>query len=105
MLARDRQAVRYRNFAQTLPGEESRAIYDSLTAEYWEQMRDLAWWSGAIMLIIALDAYVGSGLYGFEQEPLPVPRRFDEFFDRDKPEPVGSRGTQLLVIWKWGKRF
>lgn len=105
MLARDRQAVRYRNHARTLPGDEPRAFYDTLTAEYWEQMRDLAWWSGAILLIVALDAYVGAGLYGFEEEPLPVPGRFEEFFDRDKPQPVGSRGAPLVVIWQWSKRF
>jgi hypothetical protein len=105
MLARDRQAVRYRDFARTLPVDGPRDIYESFAEEYWEQMRDLAWWSGAIMLIVALDAYVGTGLYRFEEEPLPVPNRFDEFFDRGNPEPVGSRGAPLLVLWQWSKRF
>ena len=105
MLARDRQAVRYRDHARTLPEGNQRQLYDSIADEYWEQMRDFAWWSGAIVLIIALDAYVGAGLYGFDEEPLPVPSRFEEFFDRPIPEPIGSRGSPLVVIWQWGKRF
>ena len=105
MLARDRQAVRYRDHGRTLPDDSARGLYESFSTEYWEQMRDLAWWSGAVMLIIALDAYVGTGLYAFEQEPLPVPGRFDEFFDLGMPEPVGSRGAPLLVIWQWSGRF
>lgn len=105
LLARDRQAQRYRDYAQTLSAGEARRTYDIIADEYWEQMRDFAWWSGAVLLIVAVDAYVGAGLYGFEQEPLPVPGRFDEFFARDLPEPVGARGAPLLVIWQWGKRF
>lgn len=105
LLARDRQAERYRDYARTIAAGDQRDLYDAIAAEYWEQMRDFAWWSGAVVLIVALDAYVGAGLYGFDREPLPVPGRFEEFFDRANPEPVGSRGAPQLVIWQWGKRF
>jgi hypothetical protein len=105
MLARDRQAVRYREYARTIEPGTTRDFYDDIADEYWEQMRDYAWWSGAIVLIIALDAYVGTGLYGFDEEPLPVPNRFEEFFDKTSPEPIGSRGAPTLVIWQWSRRF
>ena len=105
MLSRDRQAVRYREYARTLPEGGARDFVDDVAVEYWEQMRDYAWWSGAILLIVAVDAYVGAGLYGFDQEPLPVPSRFEEFFDRGNPEPVGSRGSPQLLIWRWSRRF
>ena len=105
MLARDRQAARYRNYAKTIAPSATRDLYDLLADEYAEQMRDFAWWSGAVLLIVALDAYVGAGLYGFDTEPLPVPNRFEEFFDAALPEPVGSRGAPMLVLWQWSRRF
>jgi hypothetical protein len=105
MLARDRQAARYRNYAKTIAPSATRDLYDLLADEYAEQMRDFAWWSGAVLLIVALDAYVGAGLYGFDTEPLPVPHRFEEFFDAALPEPVGSRGAPMFVLWQWSRRF
>ena len=108
MLARDRQAVRSREFARTLPQNDpsgARALYDYNADENWEQVRDYAWWSGAVLLIVALDSYVGAGLYGFDEEPVPVPSRFDEYFDTALPEPPGSRGEPQVVIWQWSQRF
>jgi hypothetical protein len=106
MLTRDRQAVRSRDYAKTLsPGSDERAIWDFRADEYYEQMRDFAWWSGAVLLLVALDSYVEAGLYGFDDEPVPVPDRFDEFFDTSLPEPPGSRGAPNLVIWQWSKTF
>ncbi|HOX25067.1 MAG TPA: hypothetical protein PLL30_04835 [Candidatus Krumholzibacteria bacterium] len=105
LLARDRQAVRHREFAASLPDPVARLPYDQYATEYWEQMRDFAWWSGAILLIVALDAYVGAGLYGFDQEPVPVPDRFDEFFDASVPEPPGAGSAPQVVLWQWGRRF
>ena len=105
MLSRDRQAVRSREFARTLPQNDTRARYDYLADENWEQVRDFAWWSGGVLLIVALDAYVGAGLFGFDEEPVPVPSRFDEYFDTTLPEPPGSRGEPQVVIWQWSQRF
>jgi len=82
-----------------------RSRYDGLADESWEIMRDYAWWSGAVLLIAALDAYVGAGLYNFDEEPIPVPTRFDEYFDTGAPEPPGSRGAPLLIVWHWSHGF
>ncbi len=106
MFAADRQARRFRDHGQLYPeGDPGRTDMDRLANEYWEVMRDYAWWSGAVLLIVALDAYVGAGLYKFDEEPIPVPNRFDEYFDTGVPEPPGSRGAPLLVVWQWGKKF
>jgi hypothetical protein len=104
MLRHDRQAVRYRRFEVSLEPGTARDRYNFLAEESWERMRDYAWWSGGILLLVALDAYVGAGLYGFDTEPLPVPDRFDEFFDEDTPRPPGAVAPQL-VLWQWGGRF
>ena len=66
MLQRDRKARRIRTHAETLPDGQRRDFYDALADEYWEQMRDFAWWSGGVLLIIALDAYVGAHLFEVE---------------------------------------
>jgi len=105
LLARDRQAVRYREYAGSIEPGSARDQYDYYATESWEQMRDFAWWSGAILLIVALDAYVGAGLYGFDSEPVPVPQRFDEFFGEPAPAPPGARDALQVVIWQWGRRF
>ena len=105
LLASDRKAARTRAFSETLAPGPDRDFYAEAAAEYWEQMRDFAWWSGGILLIITLDAYVGANLYAFEEEPLPMPDRWDEHFPPDLPEPIGSRAGPALTLWSWRARF
>jgi hypothetical protein len=105
LIASDRKASRVRSFSETLEPGESRDYFASVANEYWEQMRDFAWWSGGILLIITLDAYVGANLYNFEGEALPVPNRWDEHFPPDIPEPIGSRAGPTLTLWSWRTRF
>lgn len=106
MISRDRDGVRFRDHAKTLPRDESaRVFWDGLADESFEQYRDWAWWSSSIMLLVAFDAYVGAGLYRFDEEPLPVPTRFDEYFPDSTPHPIGSRGAPVQVIGQWGWRF
>jgi hypothetical protein len=106
MLARDRQAARYREHGMThAPGTPVREQMDYFADEYWERMRDQAWWSLAVLLLVGFDSYVGAGLYGFDEEPVPVPVRFDEYFDTAAPEPIGSRGAPQLVLWQWSRTF
>ncbi len=106
LLASDRKARRFRDHGQLYPEDDpARIEMDRLANEYWELMRDYAWWSGAIVLIVALDAYVGAGLYKFDEEPIPVPNRFDQYFDKGVPEPPGSRGAPQIVVWQWGRKF
>lgn len=105
LLASDRKATRMREFSETLPPGESRDHFADVAEEYWEQMRDYAWWSGGILLIITLDAYVGANLYNFEEESLPVPNRWDEHFPPDLPEPIGSRAGPTLTLWSWRTGF
>jgi len=104
LLSHDRQAVRYRRYEVSLPAGETRDLYNFRAEESWELMRDYAWWSGGILLLVALDAYVGAGLYGFDTEPVPVPDRFDEYFDEGTPTPPGADAPQL-VLWQYGGRF
>jgi len=106
ILNRDRQAVRARDFANTFPVDDPNYTrYNAIAEESWEQMRDFAWWSGGVLLIIALDAYVGAHLFNFDQDPVPVPDRWDDTFG-----PVGenvgiSDPGPTLVVFQWRKKF
>jgi len=106
ILNRDRQAVRARDFANTFPPDDPNYDrYNAIAEESWEQMRDFAWWSGGILLIIALDAYVGAHLFNFEQDPVPVPDRWDDTFG-PVAESVGfSDPGPTLVVFQWRKTF
>jgi hypothetical protein len=106
ILNRDRQAVRARDFAYTFSVDDPNyELYNAIAAESWEQMRDFVWWSGGILLIIALDAYVGAHLFNFDQDPLPVPDRWEETFG-PVGESVGLRDPgPTLVVFQWRKKF
>jgi hypothetical protein len=106
ILNRDRQAVRARDFAYTFPEDDPNYdLYNDNAAESWEQMRDFAWWSGGILLIVALDAYVGAHLFNFDQDPVPVPDRWDETFG-PVGESVGfSDPGPTLTVFQWRKKF
>jgi len=106
ILSRDRQAVRARDFANTFaPDDPNYSLYNSIAEESWAQMRDFAWWSGGVLLIIALDAYVGAHLFNFDRDPVPVPDRWEDTFG-----PVGegvglSDPGPTLVVFQWRKGF
>jgi hypothetical protein len=106
MLTRDRRAVRATDYSRTYaPENPNRDRYRAIADENWEQMRDFAWWSGGVLLIIALDAYVGAHLYNFDQDPVPVPDRWDDTFG-----PVGATGPgadagPTLVVFQWRTAF
>ena len=105
MLAADRNGVRYRDYARTLPRDNTdRQTWDDLSDERFEVYRDFAWWSGGILLLVTVDAYVGAGLHNFDEEPLPVPNRFETFFP-EVPEPIGAVGGPSYVVAQWGWRF
>lgn len=106
MLTRDRRAVRSNEFSQTFEeGNANRTYYRNIADENWEQMRDFAWWSGGVLLIIALDSYVGAHLFNFEDEPVPVPNDWDEQFGG----PGGDFPTQpqgpTIVVFQHGWKF
>lgn len=106
MLTRDRQAVRARHFAQSFePDTINATYYNRLAEEDWEQMRDFAWWSGASLLIIALDAYVGAHLFHFDSDPVPVPNRWDEIFGPPGEQAPGSTDNLSMVVFQFGGRF
>ena len=106
ILSRDRQAVRARDLANTFPPDDPNYTrYNDIAEESWEQMRDFAWWSGGVLLIIALDAYVGAHLFNFDRDPVPVPDRWDDTFG-----PVGqgvgiSDPGPTMVVFQWRKKF
>jgi hypothetical protein len=106
IFSRDRQAVRARDFANTFPPDDPNYDrYNAIAEESWEQMRDFAWWSGGILLIIALDAYVDAHLFNFDQDPVPVPDRWDDTFG-PVGESVGfSDPGPTLTVFQWRKKF
>ncbi len=106
MLVRDRRAVRANDFGESLEvGDPTRDRYRAIADENWEQMRDFAWWSGGVLLIIALDAYVGAHLFDFDEDPVPVPDRWDDTFGRvGESMPGGAEGPSL-VVFQWRKAF
>jgi len=106
ILSRDRQAVRARDLANTFPVDDPNySRYNAIAEESWEQMRDFAWWSGGVLLIIALDAYVGAHLFNFDQDPVPVPDRWEDTFG-PVGESVGiSDPGPTMVVFQWRKKF
>ena len=106
MLSRDRQAVRARDYSEGLdPGNPNRDRYRAIADESWEQMRDFAWWSGGTLLIIALDAYVGAHLFNFDQDPVPVPDRWDDTFGPVADSVPGLGESLTVTVFQWRKTF
>ena len=106
ILVRDRRAVRANDFGESYPeGHPTRERYREIADENWEQMRDFAWWSGGVLLIIALDAYVGAHLFNFDVDPVPVPNRWDDAFGRVGDSLPGTGDGPSLVVFQWRKTF
>ncbi|MCB1184699.1 hypothetical protein KDM41_14815 [bacterium] len=106
MLSRDRQAVRARDYSEGLPVDDpNRDRYRDIADESWEQMRDFAWWSGGTLLIIALDAYVGAHLFDFDQDPVPVPDRWDDTFGPVADAVPGQGDGPVVTVFQWRKTF
>lgn len=105
LLARDRKAGRVRDYAATFPAGPERDLLENAADEYKEQMRDFAWWSAGILMIIIFDAYVGAHLFDFDDDPLPVPNRWEEYFGPDDPVLVGVQDPLSLVVFSWRETF
>ncbi len=106
MLMRDRRAIRFRGFGQRFEeGSQERNYYDSLATENWEQVRDFAWWSGGVLLIIALDAYVGAHLFEFDENAVPVPNDWEGQFGYLGEDMPGAASAPTLVVFQWGYNF
>jgi len=103
MLVRDRRAVRANDFGQRFAeGSRNRLLYRDIADENWAQMRDFAWWSGGALLLTALDAYVGTHLFQFDQDPVPVPDRWQDAFGSVGP---GTGHGPSIVLFQWRKTF
>ncbi len=85
MVMYDRKAVRLKLHEDLTDNDISRAFYRDQIDEYWELMRDNAWWSGCALLIIAVDAYVDAHLHRFDEDPVPVP---DDWDPGAQPQPI-----------------
>ncbi len=98
----DRKALRYRDRFAHLVGAD-RTNPRMIEVEYWELKRDNAWWAGGALFIIALDAYVGAHLDGFDQDKVPVPVDWDP---GDIPMPIelppASDGGTPVLRWSMG---
>lgn len=106
MLSRDRQAVRARDFARNFPSDNPNYdYYNAVAEENWEQMRDWAWWSGGVLLIVALDAYVGAHLFEFDKDPVPVPNRWDDQFGPPGSDMPGGVAPRTVTVFQWRKTF
>ena len=106
MLMRDRRAIRYKSFSQGFEvGSQERNYYDALATENWEQVRDFAWWSGGVLLIIALDAYVGAHLFQFEENAVPVPNDWEGHFGYLGEDMPGAASAPTMVVFQWGYNF
>jgi len=84
LMMADRKALRWRDRVEHLTGAE-RMVGADIVHEYWEMKRDNAWWAGGALFIIALDAYVGAHLDGFDHDKAPVPEAWDP---GDIPLPI-----------------
>ena len=106
LLLRDRRAVRAKDFRRTLAADDfNRGRYDDVAQEDWEQMRDFAWWSGGVLLIIALDSYVGAHLFNFDRDAVPVPNDWEgQFGGPGYDMPVAPDGPSI-VVFQHGWRF
>ena len=106
MLSADRRAVRARDFARNFEADDPNyTFYNNVAEENWEQMRDWAWWSAGVLLIIALDAYVGAHLFQFDEDPVPVPDRWDEQFGVAGGDMPGTRQPLTVTVFQWRKTF
>lgn len=106
ILVRDRRAVRANDFGESLPeGDINRQRYREIADENWEQMRDFAWWSAGVLLLVALDAYVGAHLYDFDSDPVPVPDRWDDAFGVVGVDLPGGDSGPTVIVFQWQKTF
>ena len=106
LLLRDRRAVRAKEFRSTLAEDDfNRARYDEVAQEDWEQMRDFAWWSGGVLLIIALDSYVGAHLFNFDRDAVPVPNDWEGEFGGPAYDLSGTSGGPSIVVFQHGWKF
>lgn len=106
MLMRDRRAIRSKEFSLRFEeGSTERNFYDAQATENWEQVRDFAWWSGGILMIVALDAYVGAHLFDFENDPMPVPNEWEDQFGYLAEDMPGSVSAPQIVVFQWGYKF
>jgi len=101
MVMYDRKAVRLKLYEDLTDNDISRAFYRDQIEEYWELMRDNAWWSGGALLIIAVDAYVDAHLHRFDEDPVPVPDNWDP---GALPQPIelprrGAPAAAMVLGW------
>jgi hypothetical protein len=105
MLMYDRKAVRFKQYEDQATSETAIAFYQTQIPEYWELMRDNAWWSGGALLIIAVDAYVDAHLHRFDEDPVPVPNNWEP---GDQPQPIelpNRAAPPTMVVFGWSTDF
>lgn len=105
MLMYDRKAVRFKQYQDHATNDTARLFYQTQIPEYWELMRDNAWWSGGALLIIAVDAYVDAHLHRFDEDPVPVPNNWEP---GDQPAPIelpSRAAPPTMVVFGWSAEF
>ncbi len=102
-LSWERKAVRYKTRLAALGPDVYRENYHPIAYERYEFMRDNLWWAGGALFIMALDAYVGAHLHGFDRDDVPVP---DEWDPAEVPQPIelpsAAPGGAVLMSWSTG---
>lgn len=105
MLMYDRKAVRFKVLEDQATTSTALGYYQYQINEYWELMRDNAWWSGGALLIIAVDAYVDAHLHRFDEDPVPVP---DDWEPGDLPQPIelpSRAAPPTMTVFAWSAEF
>ena len=105
MLMFDRKAVRMKVREDEATNATTLSYYQYQIEEYWELMRDNAWWSGGALLIIAVDAYVDAHLHRFDEDPVPVPDNWDP---GDLPQPIelpARAAPPTMTVLGWSTEF
>jgi len=105
LLLNDRKSVRMRDFADAHVNPDFREPYDRQIDEYHELVRDNAWWSFGVMMIIALDAYVGAHLFQFDQDTIPVPNNWEADPRHAVTGPLGTPSPEGMVVFQWRATF
>ncbi len=90
----ERKGLRYKRRLSGLADEDANDLYELYSKEYFELMRDNAWWAGGALFIIAIDAYVGAHLHRFDEDRVPVPDGWDP---AEVPNPLNCRSPRPVA--------
>ena len=106
LLLNNRKAVRNQEFADQLPPDSAeQELYNARAEENRQRALDFIWWSAGVLLIVALDAYVGAHLFEFDEDAVPVPNRWDKLSEVASSGPFAPDSGPTLLLFQWRISF